>query len=222
MTRTAKKGRAAQMSKKKTATGNAIAGGGLDGLKAMISRAGERKRGPAPVDEWEPEFSGDLDMEILRDGSWYYMGTPIARQSLVDLFSTVLRKDEDGATYLVTPVEKYRISVADAAFLAVEMNVHEEDGNPVLTFRTNVGDVVEADREHPLRFERDEENDGIRPYIRVRGRLEALLTRPVMYELMEHAHEMELDGDRVVAVESKGKVFPVMAEIDLKRQLASN
>src|SRR3546814_9597999 len=100
--------------------------------------------GLPPVDVWDPPFCGDLDMEIRADGTWFYMGTPIGRPPLVRLFSTVLRKDEDGRTYLVTPVEKVGIRVEDAPFLAVEMNVSERGGGPVLTFRTNVGDVVEA------------------------------------------------------------------------------
>ncbi|MBN8934030.1 MAG: DUF1285 domain-containing protein, partial [Rhizobium pusense] len=141
------------------------------GLAALISRAaeqtGDARRGPAPVDRWNPPFCGDLDMEIRADGTWFYLGTPIGRAPLVRLFSTVLRKDEDGKTYLVTPVEKVGIRVVDAPFVAVEMKVTvgEEDGEPVLTFRTNVGDVVEAGREHPLRFEISGENRELKPYL---------------------------------------------------------
>ena len=126
------------------------------GLAALISRASEaksgKKRGLPPVEKWNPPFCGDIDMEIRADGTWFYMGTPIGRQPLVQLFSTVLRKDEDGKTYLVTPVEKVGIRVVDAPFVAVEMNASEKDGQKVLTFRTNVGDVIEAGKDHPLRF----------------------------------------------------------------------
>src|SRR5690606_36370722 len=121
-------------------------------------------------------FCGDLDMEIRSDGSWFYMGTPIGRAPLVRLFSTVLRKDEDGKTYLVTPVEKVGIRVQDAPFLAVEMNVSEREGQQLLTFRTNVGDVVEAGPAHPLRFEIVGDNAELKPYLLVRGRLEALVS----------------------------------------------
>ncbi len=113
------------------------------------------------------------------------MGTPIGRAPLVRLFSTVLRKDEDGRTYLVTPVEKVGIRVVDAPFVAVEMSVNERDGEPVLTFRTNVGDVVEAGPDHAIRFVIHGENAELKPYLHVRGRLEALVSRAVMYDLVE-------------------------------------
>ena len=190
---------------------------GFEGLQALISRAGEFSRGPAPVELWEPEYCGELDMEIRRDGTWFYMGTPIGRASLVKLFSTVLRKDEDGETYLVTPVEKIGIRVEDAHFLAVEMNAHEDKGEQILTFRTNVGDLVEASAENPLRFVTEKDNDGVKPYLNVRGRLEALLARPVMYELINLGEEIEVDGTPMFCVKSRGTVFPIMASDDLER-----
>jgi len=189
----------------------------IDGLQALISRAGKFSRDPAPVEKWEPEFCGDLDMEIRRDGTWFYMGTPIGRHALVQLFATVLRKDDDGKTYLVTPVEKIGIRVEDAPFVAVEMNAHQIDGQQVLTFRTNVGDLVEAGADNPLRFVTVEENDGVKPYILVRGRLEALLARPVMYELIALGEEIEVEGKLMFCVKSKGMVFPIMASDDLQR-----
>ncbi len=142
-------------------------------------------------------------------------GHAIARKRLVELFSTVLRKDEDGETYLVTPVEQIKITVEDAHFIAVEMNASEKNGEQVLTFRTNVGDVVEAGPENPLRFERAEGNDGIKPYVLVRGRLEALLARSVMYELMSQGGEISVDGRKMFALRSKGEVFPVMSADEL-------
>ncbi|HEY6630892.1 MAG TPA: DUF1285 domain-containing protein, partial [Rhizobiaceae bacterium] len=114
------------------------------GLSALISRATRAGKGLPPVEKWNPDFCGDLDMEIRPDGTWFYLGTPIGRMPLVQLFSTVLRKDADGKTYLVTPVEKVGIRVADAPFVAVEMDVSGEGDGQVITFRTNVGDVVEA------------------------------------------------------------------------------
>jgi hypothetical protein len=189
----------------------------IDGLQALISRAGKFSRGPAPVEKWEPEFCGDLDMEIRRDGTWFYMGTPIGRHALVQLFATVLRKDDDGKTYLVTPVEKIGIRVEDAHFVAVEMNAHQVDGQQVITFRTNVGDLIEAGSDNPIRFVTVKENDGIKPYILVRGRLEALLARPVMYELIAMGEEIEIDGVLMFCVKSKGMVFPIMASDDLAR-----
>jgi hypothetical protein len=191
------------------------------GLAAMISRAAEQsgsgKRGLPPVDKWNPPFCGDLDMEIRADGTWFYMGTPIGRAPLVRLFSTVLRKDEDGRTYLVTPVEKVGIRVADAPFLAVEMQVSERDGEPVLTFRTNVGDVVEVGADNPLRFATVGEDRQLKPYLLVRGRLEALVSRPVMYDLVERGEVIEVDGVEMFALRSGGETYPVMPAAELDR-----
>lgn len=191
------------------------------GLAALISRASAQTSGGKaslpPVERWEPPFCGDLDMEIMADGTWFYMGTPIGRAPLVRLFSTVLRKDEDGKTYLVTPVEKVGIRVEDAHFVAVEMSVTEEAGESVLTFRTNVGDVVEAGPEHPLRFEIVGDNHELKPYLSIRGRLEALVSRAVMYDLVEWGEVVEFEGKAMFAVRSRGAVFPIMPAEELDR-----
>jgi hypothetical protein len=187
------------------------------GLSALISRAARAGKGLPPVEKWNPDFCGDLDMEIRPDGTWFYLGTPIGRMPLVQLFSTVLRKDADGKTYLVTPVEKVGIRVADAPFVAVEMDVSGEGDKQVITFRTNVGDVVEAGPEHPLRFVDEDETGGLKPYVLVRGRLEALLARPVMYELVGHGEEIEVEGRPMFAVRSHGVTYPIMPAEKLKR-----
>jgi hypothetical protein len=188
------------------------------GLAALIARAGAETggRGLPPVERWNPPFCGDIDMEIRADGTWFYLGTPIGRAPLVRLFSTVLRKDEDGRTYLVTPVEKVGIRVADAPFIAVEMNAGGKGEAQALTFRTNVGDVVEAGPEHPLRFVISGENSELKPYLLVRGRLEALVSRAVMYELVALGETIAVDGVEMFALRSGGMVFPVMpaAELD--------
>ncbi|MGO4198492.1 DUF1285 domain-containing protein [Rhizobium sp. YAF28] len=194
------------------------------GLAALISRASEaksgKKRGLPPVEKWNPPFCGDIDMEIRADGTWFYMGTPIGRAPLVQLFSTVLRKDEDGKTYLVTPVEKVGIRVIDAPFVAVEMNVSERDGQQVLTFRTNVGDVIEAGKDHPLRFPDHGPEYGkdseLKPYLHVRGRLEALVSRAVMYELVELGEVAEVAGREMFVVRSGGEIFPIMPADELE------
>ncbi|MEZ5873157.1 MAG: DUF1285 domain-containing protein [Nitratireductor sp.] len=191
--------------------------GGLSGLQALVERAGSRKKGLPPVERWHPDFCGDLDIVIKRDGTWFYLGTPIGRMPLVKLFSTVLRKDEDGRTYLVTPVEKIGITVEDAPFIAVEMNADNRNGEQVLTFRTNVGDVIEAGPDNPIRYEIADNNDGVKPYLLVRGRLEALLARPVMYELISHGEEIDVDGRLMFALRSKGEVFPIMPIQELDR-----
>lgn len=186
-------------------------------LEALVARAKHAGDGLPPVDKWNPDFCGDLDMEIKRDGTWFYMGTPIGRAPLVRLFSTVLRKDEDGKTYLVTPVEKVGIRVEDAPFLVVEMNVAKAENEQVITFRTNVGDLVEVGPDNPLRFEIIGETDQLKPYVLVRGRLEALLARPVMYELVSHGEDITVDGETMFALRSKGAVFPIMPSDELAR-----
>ncbi|MBX4894289.1 DUF1285 domain-containing protein [Rhizobium bangladeshense] len=189
------------------------------GLAALISRASAenngKKRGLPPVEQWNPPFCGDIDMEIRADGTWFYMGTPIGRPALVRLFSTVLRRDEDQKTYLVTPVEKVGIRVVDAPFIAVEMSVTVRKGRPVLTFRTNVGDVVEAGGEHRLRFATAGDNAELKPYLHVRGRLEALVSRAVMYELVALGEILDVEGQAMFAIRSGGEVFPVMPADEL-------
>lgn len=187
------------------------------GLEALISRATRAGKGAAPVERWNPDFCGDLDMEIKADGTWFYLGTPIGRMPLVQLFSTVLRKDEDGRTYLVTPVERVGIRVVDAPFVAVEMDVSGTGARQVTTFRTNVGDVVEAGPGHPLRFVDEDATGGLKPYVLVRGRLEALVARPVMYELVEHGEEIDIGGRTMFAVRSSGEVYPIMPAEKLQR-----
>jgi hypothetical protein len=180
------------------------------GLEALVARATRAGKGLPPVERWNPPFCGDIDMEIRQDGTWFYMGTPIGRAPLVQLFSTVLRKDADGKTYLVTPVERVGVRVVDAPFVAVEMNVSGSGDDQAITFRTNVGDLVEAGPEHPIRFVDEDNTGGLKPYVLVRGRLEALVSRPVMYELVGHGEEIEVEGTTMFAVRSRGKVFPIM------------
>ncbi len=208
-----------------------VAAGGLDlddgsqlplpgmpaGLAALVRRAGDGKR-PAPVERWEPAFCGDLDMRIASDGTWFYMGTPIGREALVRLFATVLRKDDDGRTYLVTPVEKVGITVDDAPFLAVEM-AREADvagGDGSLVFRTNLGDVIKVDVAHPLRFELEEATHGLKAYLLVRGRLEALLTRALMYDLIAMAAEGTGPDAGLFGIRSGESFFAICAMKDLE------
>lgn len=166
---------------------------GLEALMRDAAASGEA--GARPVEKWDPPYCGDIGMKIRRDGTWMYQGSPIGRIALVKLFASILRKDDDGKTYLVTPAEKVDVEVEDAPFLAVEMAVSGEGRNQTLTFRTNVDDVVTVDAEHPLRFERSEPDGGLKPYVLVRGRLEALCTRAVYAELVELAEAGE--GDEV-------------------------
>ncbi|QNA83457.1 DUF1285 domain-containing protein [Sphingomonas sp. So64.6b] len=145
-----------------------------------IARLAEENKLP-PVERWNPTHCGDSEMRIARDGTWFHQGSPIGRQAMVRLFSTILRREPDGAYVLVTPVEKLDIIVEDAPFVAVEMKAEGEGRNARLAFRLNTGDLVTAGHDHPLRFE--DREDGPRPYLHVRGGLEALVARPVYYEL---------------------------------------
>lgn len=169
-----------------------------------------RRRGPAPVHLWNPPFCGDLDIRIARDGTWFYLGTPIGRRPLVELFASVLRKDEDGKTYLVTPVEKIGITVDDAPFVGVDVEQSEDENGPVLTFETNLGDRVELGPDHPLRVVTDTQTDEPRPYILVRGRLEALIDRKTFYRLASLGEmRVEADGGTAFGIVSNGAFFAI-------------
>lgn len=177
----------------------------ISGLEALLKEQGGK--GPAPVDKWNPPYCGDIGMKIRGDGVWFYQGTPIGRMPLVKMFARVLRKDGDGRHYLVTPVEKVDVDVADAPFLAVEMEVQGSGRDQSLTFRTNVDDVVTAGTAHPLRFAAEPGSGGLKPYLHVRGRLEALVTRALYYDLVELAVD-EGDG---LGLWSGGMCFSISA-----------
>jgi hypothetical protein len=131
---------------------------------------------------------GDIGLKIARDGTWYYQRGPIRRLPLVKLFASVLRQEDDGRYYLVTPVEKVPIEVEGMPFVAVEMKQEGRDEVQVLTFRTNVDDVVTADADHPIGFQPGILG-GFIPYVVVREGLVARLARPVYYELAALAVE---------------------------------
>ena len=134
-----------------------------------------------PVETWHPDFCGDIDMRIALDGTWFHNGTAIKRPAMVQLFSRILRKEGE-RYFLVTPVEKVGIVVEDVPFIAVEMTADEGR----LTFRTNVGDSVTVDADHPLRFD---VTDGFRPYLHVRNGLEARLSRQLAQDLAAMAED---------------------------------
>lgn len=151
---------------------------------ADIARLAQENRLP-PVEQWNPAHCGHSEMRIARDGSWFHQGAPIRRPAMVRLFSTVLRREPDGRHVLVTPVEKLDIDVEDAPFVAVEMKAEGNGDTMRLAFRLNTGELVPAGPDHVLRF--DEQRDGPHPYLHVRGGLEALIARPVYYELAQIA-----------------------------------
>jgi hypothetical protein len=168
-----------------------------------VARALADKRLP-PVEKWNPTHCGDSEMRIARDGTWFHQGSPIGRREMVRLFSTILRREPDGGHVLVTPGEKLDIAVEDAPFLAVEVKSEGEGRDRRLAFRLNTDDLVVAGPDNALRFE--DRDDGPHPYIHVRGGLEALIARPVYYELAEIALG---DGAEPPGLWSDGTFFPM-------------
>jgi hypothetical protein len=168
-----------------------------------IARMAQENRLP-PVESWNPEHCGDSEMRIARDGTWFHQGSPIGRPAMVKLFSTILRREADGSFVLVTPVEKLTIEVEDAPFQAVEMKAEGEGEAMRLAFRLNTDELVTAGPEHALRFEA-----GPRPYLHVRGGLEALVSRSVYYELAQIALN---NGSAPPGVWSNGAFFALEPE----------
>ena len=178
-----------------------------EALAGLGEVAAARRRGPAPVHLWNPPYCGEIEMRIAADGTWFYRGSPIGRAPLVQLFASILRKDADRHV-LVTPVERVGITVDDAPFLAVEMRREDDSGQPRLVFRTNVEDFVAVDAEHPLRFETGAA-DGVKPYVRVRGELWALVKRALFYDLVALGKVEAWNGEDWFGVRSSGLFFPM-------------
>ena len=168
-------------------------------------------KGPAPVHLWNPDFCGNIDMHIARDGTWYYQGTPIGRKPMVKLFSNIIRRDGDDY-FLITPVEKVGIKVDDAPFVAIAVEVEGEGEAQVLRFTTNVDETAEAGAEHAIRVVIDPVTQEPAPYVHVRTNLEALIHRNVFYQLVELAVTREIDGQRWLGVWSGGIFFPIGLE----------
>lgn len=184
-----------------------------DGLAAS-AKAASKGKGLPPVHLWNPPDCGDLDMRIARDGTWFYLGTPIGRKELVRLFSTILRKDGDRYV-LVTPVEKVGITVDDAPFVAVDFEVSGTGADQSLTFETNVGDFTTAGPDFPIRVERDAKTGEPAPYVLVRANLEALIDRKSFYRLVEIGAHSEVAGKRWFGLWSGGEFFPIIPSEEL-------
>ena len=181
----------------------------IEGLAALLQQQAEGRL--PPVETWNPPYCGDIGMAIRADGVWTYQGSPIGRMPLVKLFARVLRAEPDGSHFLVTPTEKVDVAVADAPFLAVEMQVDGTGPDCVLTFRTNVDDIVACGPDHPLRFVEEPGSGGLKPYLLVRGRLEALVTRALYYDLVELAVAHPGDDSRL-GVWSGGSWFELVSQ----------
>lgn len=183
-----------------------------DTLAAAAKAAGAK--GPPPVHLWNPPFCGDIDMEIRRNGLWFYMGTPIGRAPLVRLFASILKREDD-AYFLVTPVEKVGIRVEDAPFVAVDVTAEGEGRAQRLTFTTNVDDVVTAGPDHPIRVVRDPVTGEPSPYVLVRRNLEALIDRKTFYRLVDIGEHAVHWGESWFGLWSDGTFFPVIPSADL-------
>ena len=177
----------------------AWAGGSDDSVSNAEGRAAPRAK----------HDCGDLDMRIARDGTWYYKGSPIGRKELVCLFASVLKREADGTYLLETPVERGRIEVEDAPFIAVEMVWRDCACGQCLSFRTNCDEVVPADAEHPIRVQLDPRTREPRPYIMIRPGLEAKINRAVFYEMVALAVTETVDGRDLMGVWSEGVFFPI-------------
>ena len=164
------------------------------------------------TDDTRPDEN--YEMRIARDGTWFYHGTPIGRIALAKLFSTVLRRDEAGDYWLVTPAERGRITVEDAPFVAVEMKAKGTGEDQTLSFRTNLDEWAMAGPDHPIRIGADTEpggalSDATVPYILIRDRLEARIGRAVFYELVELAVERQTPQGIELGVWSERTFFPL-------------
>jgi hypothetical protein len=193
------------------------------GIKASIGRGlpdGMRRIDPSTdrMPLREKHDCGTIDMRIARDGTWYYKGSPIQRKELVCLFASVLKRTEDGDYLLETPVEKGRITVEDAPFVAVEMvwrDCDGGDGGPIrqcLSFRTNCDEVIPCNAEHPIRIQLDPRTREPRPYLMVRPGIEARIARPVFYEMVALSVTERIEGRQIMGVWSEGVFFPIDEE----------
>ncbi len=180
---------------------------------AAAARAATRK-GPPPVHLWNPPFCGDIDMRIARDGSWWYLGTPIGREPLVRLFASILKREGD-AYFLVTPVEKVGIRVDDAPFVAVDFTLSAPGPGQTISFTTNVGDTADAGPAHPLRVERDAATGEPSPYVLIRANLWALIDRKSFYRLVEIGEHAQHEGESWFGLRSAGRFFPIIPSAEL-------
>ena len=178
-------------------------------LADLMKALEDTEDGQRPVEKWNPDYCGEMDMLIKADGSWWHEGSRITRRGLIDLFASILRKDEDGETYLVTPVEKIKIEVERGHFVAVRVDVEGEGEAQRVFFTTNLDEVIEAGEQNPIRVETDSVTLEPAPFVTVRGRLEASLNRPVFYELVEKAVERDTPEGKQLGIWAGRQFFPL-------------
>ncbi|MEX2475604.1 DUF1285 domain-containing protein [Marinobacter sp.] len=181
-----------------------------DQLASQVEQSGAPGNSPPPLEKWHPELSGDIDIRITRDGQWLYKGEPLAREAIVRLFSTILRREDDGEFYLVTPVEKWRITVEDAPLLAHTLVAEGEGAAQTLSLTTNVGESLVIGESHPLVVGTYPSGDEPRPVVMLRHGLEARLVTSAYYDLAEHVVESTSDdGKTVLGVWSQGIFYEI-------------
>jgi len=187
----------------------------LKGL-GMVSQLGNRGS-PPPLHLWNPPYCGEIDIRIKADGTWIHEGSPIGRQAMVKLFASIMIGGEDGRHYLITPVEKVGIQVDDAPFQAVSLEVGRRGrADQTLTLTTNVGDRVMAGPDHPLTFSTDGPNAGFKPYVLVRERLKARVSRAVVYDLVDLGCVEAPQGEPMFGIRSDGVFFPICPAGDIR------
>lgn len=180
-------------------------------LGGRADDAGPPPEGPKGIPQSPRQVvCGDIDMRIDRNGTWYYHGSPIGRQALVKLFASVLRRDEAGDYWLITPAEMARLQVEIAPFLAVAMDVDGSNDDRTIRFTTNLGKSVTLSDDRPLRVDIDPETQQPMPFVIVADDgTEALIARAVFYDLVDLGEEIEVDGEPVFGVWSAGDFFPI-------------
>ena len=155
---------------------------------------------------WNPQHEGEIDIRIAANGDWFHEGRRFRRDAMVKLFAGILRREDD-AYFLVTPLEKLRIRVEDAPFVASLVEQIDDDGAPTIVFTTNIGERVIVDQAHALRIEIDARSQQPRPYVHLRDGLDALISRSAFYDLLNLAYEKQRDGGACLAITSRGHEF---------------
>lgn len=181
----------------------------VKGLETIYEFSKKEKNSLPPVDKWNPDFCGDIDMRIMRNGKWFYMGSEIKRPAMIKLFSRILRLDEDNHYYLVTPVEKVRIQVEDAPFVATSIYQETKNGIKNLYFTTNLNEEILLSNQNPIDIKIDINTEEPSPYILVRKNLKALISRSVFYELIDLAKKQTIDSVEYLILESNNEIFKI-------------
>ena len=178
-------------------------------LQDLMNALKDAENSSHPVEGWKPDYCGEMDMIIKADGTWWHEGSKIKRQKLVRLFASILRKDSDGETYLVTPVEKIKIRVERGHFLITDLHSEGEKQNQKVFFTTNLGEYIKLSDANPMRVDTNSSTLEPSPYVNIRGRLEALLSRSVFYSVVDLASEVEMNNGKQLGIWSFGSFFPL-------------